>query len=189
MRIISLDPSLRSFGIFTNEDGATFSEVIQREEKDRIEVLKWFCLHFAAEAAKKWDLMIVEGYAFNAGSKWIGPDGKVKARSSSITVQAEVGGLVRGLFAARGVPIIEVPIGTWKSVTGISMKKGTTQYESDYLNEVAIKYKVRFETTDEADAFLFYQTVKLSCTQNHPAVGTAKIRAQIEALKIDPRKL
>ncbi|ADX42584.1 hypothetical protein [Tetrasphaera phage TJE1] len=177
MRIISLDPSLRSFGIFYNEDGEVNSEVIQREEKDRMDVLGWFCLKFAKEARLGWDLLIVESYAFGS------------ANSRSITVQAEIGGLVRGLFSAYGVPIIEVPIGTWKSVTGISMKKGTPMHESDYLNAIVTKFGVRFKTVDEADAYLLYQTVMTCGARVFPGVGAANIRRRLEELKIDTRKL
>ena len=176
MRIISIDPSLRSLGMFFMEDGDFNSNVIQRTEKDRLEVLKRFCLKFAREAALGWDLLIIEMYAFGASN------------SRSITVAAEIGGLIRGIFAARGVPIIEVPIGTWKSVTGISMKKGTPMADSDYLNAIATKYKIRFKTVDEGDAYLLYQTVK-ECGMRvwKSGTGPANLKARLEELRLDTR--
>jgi hypothetical protein len=189
VKAISLDPSLRSLGIFTCEDGVWFSEAIQRKEENRIDVLGRFCLKFARISAEGWDLMIIEQYAFMAREKFVDRSGQVRGGSSSLTGLAEVGGLLRGLFNARKVPIIEVPIGTWKMVTGISMKKGRADYESDYLNEVTKKFGARFKTTDEADAFLLYQCVKISGEKNAPGVGAANIRYQLEKFKIDPRKL
>lgn len=178
MKIISIDPSLRSLGIFFSEDGEYNSNVIQRTEKDRIEVLKRMTLKFAREAALGWDLLLIEAYAFGAGN------------SRSITTMAEIGGLIRGLFSARGVPIIEVPIGVWKSVTGISLKKGTAMANSDYINEVAKKYKIRFKTVDEVDAYLIYETVKQSGLKTWKAgTGAANIKQRLEDLRIDARKM
>lgn len=178
MKVISIDPSLRSLGMFFAEDGEYNSDVIQRTEKDRIDVLKRFCLKFAREAALGWDLLIVESYAFGAGN------------SRSITVMAEIGGLIRGLFSARGVPIIEIPISVWKSVTGISMKKGTSMANSDYLNEIVKKYGLRFKTTDEGDAYLLYEAVK-QCGLNvwKSGTGAANIKQRLEDLGIDARKM
>jgi len=127
MRVVSVDPSLRSLGLFYMEDGEINSDVIQRTEKDRLEVLGRICLKFAREAALGWDLLIIEGYALGA------------TNSNAITVQAEIGGLIRGIFTARKVPIIEVPIPTWKHVTKTKLKKGNAMANSDYLNDVVRK--------------------------------------------------
>lgn len=178
MKIISLDPSLRSFGLFWVDGEDWGSEVIQRPEYDRLEVLTRLTYRFAAESGKGWDLMIVEDYAFGGGN----------AQSRSITVQAEIGGLIRGLFGAREVPIIEVPIGVWKATTGIRMEKGTSMHKSDYLGAVVKKYGMAFETVDEADAFLFYQTVMTIGAKYVPGSGAAKIRHRLEQLKIDTKK-
>lgn len=177
MKVISLDPSLRSFGIFKHDGNDWESETIERTESDRIEILKWLTYRFASESAKGWDLMIIEDYAFGGGN----------SNSRSITVQAEIGGLVRGLFAAREIPIIEVPIGVWKSVTGISLKKGTPDHKSDYLGAVARKYGINFPTIDEADAFLFYQTVMTIGARYLPGIGASNIRQKLETMKIDTR--
>jgi len=177
MRIISIDPSLRSTGIFYVEDGAVNSEVIQKKG-DRLEVLGYMARKFALES-KGFDLLIIEDYSFGAGG------------SRSITVQAELGGLIRGLFSARGVPILEMPIQLWKAVTDIRGKKGTAMEKSDYLNLVGEKFKVRFKTTDESDAFLMYQTVRLCCLRSEflKYPSAQKVRDRIQDLKINPEKL
>lgn len=177
MRVISCDPSLRSLGLFFMEDGEINSNVIQRTEKDRLEVLGRICLKFAREAALNWDLLVIEGYALGA------------TNSNAITVQAEIGGLIRGIFTARKVPIIEVPIPTWKHVTKTTLKKGNAMATSEYLNEGVRKFGIRFKTTDELDAFLIYETVRLCGVRTWKSgTGPANIKARLEELKIDTSK-
>ncbi len=177
MRTIAIDPSLRSLGLFYSEDGVFDSDVIQRTEPNRIDVLARLCLKFAAEAKLGWDLCVIEAY-------------DPMAKGDQKYIQCEIGGLIRGIFAARKVPIIEVPIQTWKMVTGIRMKKGRTDYDSAYLNEVAKMFHYRFKTVDEADAFMLYHTVKQCGLRTWPGrEGPAKIKQQLEDLHIDPRKM
>lgn len=177
MRVLSVDPSLRSLGIFFQEDGEINSDVIQRTEKDRLDVLGRICLKFARESALSWDLLIIEGYALGA------------TNSNAITVQAELGGLIRGLFRARKVPIIEVPIPTWQHVTKTKLKKGNAMANSDYLNDVVRKFGIRFATTDEADAFMLYETVRLCGIRTWKSgTGPANIKAKLEELRIDTSK-
>lgn len=177
MNAIALDPSLRSFGTYSVRDGQESSEVKRIPSTvDRIETLgkigSWMSRVSALD--QQWHLCIVEGYSM--GSK-----------SSSVTVQAEVGGIVRFLFAGRKIPIIEVPPQVWKSVTGVRLKKGTAMHKSDYLNAVRTLYGKDFETTDECDAFLIYQCVKKCGTETAIGPGAIKIRQQLEDLKIDAR--
>lgn len=156
------------------EDGVINTEVIQRKE-DRLEVLAFMAKKFALES-KDFDLLIIEEYAYSGAGG-----------SRSATVQAELGGVIRALFAARGVPIVEVPISLWKAVTGIRRKKSSLLEVSDYLNAVAEKFKLRFKTVDEADAFLLFQTVRLCCTRTEMQrfAGAEKIRAKCQKLKIN----
>ena len=178
MKVISLDPSLRSFGIYYNRDGERSSETISLPNSyDRLDVLAILTYRFAAISKEGWDLVIVEAYAYG------------RANSRSITVQAEIGGLVRGLFGVRKVPIIEVPIGVWKSVTGIREKKGTATHKSDYLNAVHKLFGERFTTTDEADAMMIYQTVKTCGMKPATIAGAVKIRQRLEDLKIKAEEL
>lgn len=180
MRVVSIDPSLRSLGMFFMEDGEFNSSVLQhsiRDFPDRIEIYRKMCLRFARESSLGWDLLIVEGYSMAEKS------------SSSVTGQAEIGGLIRGLFAARNVPIVEVQIPTWQSVTKTTLKKGNSMATSDYLNDVVRKFGIRFKTTDEADAFLIYETVRLCGIRTWKSgTGPANIKARLEELRIDTSK-
>lgn len=181
MQVIALDPSLRGFGVYGVRDGVEFSEVRSMPASvDRLDALGRHLSWLSRISNEPWSLCIVEDYAFGSGKA---------ANSRSITVQAEVGGIARGLFRARGVPIIEVPIGVWKSVTGIRLKKGSALHKSDYQNAVSNLYGKRFGTLDETDAFLLYQTVK-KCGMG-PVVGSGaiRIRQTLEDLKIDTREM
>ncbi len=170
MNIIALDPSLRSFGVYSNRDGQVESKVIQYKG-DRVETLGRLLSKFSHISALGWDLCAVEGYAMGA-------------KGQGVTVMAEVGGIIRGLFAARGVPVLEVPPEVWKAVTGIRLKKGTTMHKSDYANAVLSLYGVTFPTTDQCDAFLIYQTVK-KCGKVAVGPGPVVIKQRLEDLKIN----
>lgn len=174
MRVISLDPSLRHFGVYINRDGETKSMVIEMEG-DRVKTLGRLLSRFSHISAEGWDLCIVEGYAMGA-------------RGNAGTVLAEVGGIVRGLFAARGVPVLEVPNNVWKSVTGVWPKKGTTMGKSDYFNTISELYGVRFKTTDEGDAFLMYQAVK-KCGSVAVGPGAVVIKRWLEDHRIKTEEM
>lgn len=180
MRVCALDPSLRSFGVYMNRDGVETSEVkrIPATESDRLDTLvrlgTW--LSRLSSPDQQWDLCLVEGYSMGSNS-------------SSVTVQAEIGGIARFLFAGRKVPVIEVPPQVWKSVTGVRLKKGTSMHKSDYLNAVRTLYGKDFSTTDECDAFLLYQCVKKCGTEPAVGPGPVRIRQQLEELKINAREM
>lgn len=174
MNILAVDPSLRSTGMFFIEDGAFNSDVIQLKG-DRLEVMGKMLLRFANEA-KGFDLLIIEDYAFGG-------------KDRSVTVQAEIGGIIRACFAARGKPIIEVPISTWKAHAGIKLPKDGPLWKSNYLNAVAEKFKLRYQTVDEADAFLLYATVRAAAQHKIKGPGAASINLKLEQFKINAQDL
>lgn len=175
MRVIALDPSLRSFGVYSVRDGEASSMVIQKKG-DRVETLGRLLSKFSHISAEGWDLAIVEDYAMGQ-------------QGTAVTSQAEVGGIARGIFSARSIPVIEVPIPVWKAVTGIRMKKGTAMHKSDYINAVLKVFGVLFETTDECDAFLLYQTVKKCGIGPVVGSGAIKIKQRLELLKIKAEEM
>jgi hypothetical protein len=187
MRVISLDPSLRSFGVYSVEDGEEFSEVkVIPASVGRLDALGKLLSWLSHLSAEPWDLCIVEHYAFNAGNKdWNGRT----ASSQSITTMAEIGGIVRGLFRARKVPVLEMQIGVWKAVTGIRMSKGTRGENERYIEAVAKLFKRKFATTDECDAFLMYHTVKKCGTEPTVGDGAANVRAALEAMNINAKEM
>ena len=170
LNILCIDPSLRSTGVLKLKEGKITTYVIKRKE-ERVEALGWFLKHFAYVAKETtWDLVLIESYSFGS-------------YSSAVTVQAEIGGIIRGIFSGYKVPIIEMPIQTWKAITGIRMKKGTLLEKSDYLNKVQEVVGYRFETTDEADAFLMFWSLK-EISRNRAGKYGHKIKDQLEGLWI-----
>jgi len=173
LRIISIDPSLRSTGVFVCEHGECRAYSIQRKE-ERIDLLGRYARHFATEAKTKYDLCIIEDYTLGA-------------RETSTTVSAEVGGIIRSCFSANGTPIIEMRPMTWKAVTGLlplKLRKNSIQEKRDYLNHCIEKFGFTFDTTDECDAFyMFWTLVQLSRGNFKKGVGSA-IRTRLEKLRI-----
>lgn len=144
LNIICIDPSLRSTGVLLCKQGKITTYAIQRKE-ERIELLGWFLKHFVNLAkSEDWDLVVIENYSFGSHSR-------------SITVQAELGGIIRSIFSGYKVPIIELPIPTWKALTKLKSNK---QKKDVYLNEVCNKFEYRFKTTDEADAFMIFYSIR-----------------------------
>ena len=175
MNVISIDPSLRHTGIFQRIDGKLSADLFEPKSKDRIKALSEFLFYFI-NLPKGFDLCLIEDYAPHA-------------KGNQAQVQGEIGGIIRACFQARGVPVIEVPISTWQSVTGISIKRGTTMADSDYLNAVANKYKIRLQTTHEADAYMIYEAVRRSARKLLPQQGAQNIRQRLEDLKINFEEL
>jgi len=179
MKIIALDPSLRSFGFYSVVDGIESSGVKRIPDSfHRLDALGRLLSWLSHVSAEPWDLCIVEDYAFSGGRDR-------GQNSRAVTIMAEVGGVARALFMARKVPVLEVPIGVWKAVTGIRLKKGTAAHKSDYLNACSSLYGKRFDTTDEVDAFLLYQTVKKCGIETAVGDGPVRIRQRLEELKIN----
>lgn len=177
MNAIALDPSLRSFGTYAVRDGVETSEVKRIPASvDRLDTLGRLLSWLSRLSAEPWDLCLVEGYSMGS----IG---------QAITTMAEVGGIARGLFMARKVPVVEVPPQVWKAVTGIRLKKGTALHKSDYINAVVKLYGKHFETTDQIDAFLIYQTVKKCGTETAIGPGAVRIRQRLEELKINASEM
>jgi len=145
-----------------------------QSKAERIDLLAWYLAKFSKIAKNtQWDLCIIEEYTFH------------NAQSRSVTIQAEVGGIIRACFAAYGVPIIEVNTQTWKSMTGIRLPKTSVYDKSQYLNRVSEQFGKRFNTTDEADAYMMYWAV-CECSRGHFKKGAgSSIRTRLEALGID----
>lgn len=157
MNIISIDPSTNT-GIFVYTPKGQKSFTAAFKEKDRLkrlgDVLRYFT---KVVQSRKWDLLIIEGYSFGS-------------RSQAVTGQAEIGGIIRGLFSAFNIPLLEIQIPTWKSVTGIKLKKNLKGEKENYLQtfktfsnffkEQIDNKKIVFNphNPDEVDAILFFYT-------------------------------
>ncbi len=68
MRVIALDPSLRSFGVYINRDGVESSEVKRIPPSvERLDALGKLLSWLSRLSAEPWDLCLTEDYAFSGG--------------------------------------------------------------------------------------------------------------------------
>lgn len=171
LNFVVVDPSLRSSGVLVCRDGKISTYAIQRKTS-RIVTLGWYLCHFAKLAKERsWDFLTIEDYSFSSQSR-------------SVTVQGEIGGIIRACFSSYNVPVLEMPIQTWKSITGIKLKKVSVTDKREYRNAVIEKFGMDCDTTDECDAWLmFYSIAMISRGEVKKGIG-ANIRSELERLKI-----
>ena len=141
LNFIVVDPSLRSSGVLVCRDGKISTYAIQRKSEPE-KVLAYYVWHFSQLAKeRKWDFACIEGY-------------DPVAKGSQSFIQHEVGGCIRAAFAAHDIPIIIMPIMTWKAVTGFRMSKKTQKNKRDYRNALLERFGYDIDTDDECDAVL-----------------------------------
>ena len=145
MKILFVDPSLRSTGIFAWNGDKHVSETFTTKS-DHLEALGDIAIWFNS-LAENFDALVIEDYAFSRASQ-------------SVSKNGEVGGIIRGAFSSRGKPIVEVGISTWKSIVGIRLKKTTANEKAKYIETVADKYGLKLQSTDACDAYLLYVACK-----------------------------
>lgn len=176
LNFVIIDPSLRSSGVLVCRDGKVQTYAIQKKETDRLFILGWYVRHFANLAIeRKWDFIGIEDYAFSQNA------------SRSVTVQSEVGGVIRACFATVQIPIIEIPISTWKAVSEIRLPKASTKDKREYKNAVIEKYGVELDTTDECDVYLMLITLsKISRgLYDDKSKGAVYVRRELEKMRIE----
>ena len=167
MKILSVDPGRSSAGIAVIEP-KRLEAFRFRTKKVKHEALGDFLLWMIEVVDRERpNLAFVEDYLY--GIK----------RTSTLTQVAEVGGIARGVFASRGVPVIAVPVQTWKSLTIGNLPKGTKAKNDAYCASVESRYGMRFGSTDEADAFLIYQAMR-SIWKNRGISGNTNRRLREE---------
>ena len=134
MNIISVDPGFRSMGLFFSEGGLEYSSgmgnPVGMAGMDRRRYYGFIAKEFN-RYAKKNDLLIIENYAFGKTDR-------------SVTILAEIGGIIRGMFSAQDKPIIEMPIPTWKSICGIKDLKYSKKNKKEYLAAINDRFDKSF---------------------------------------------
>ena len=170
MNVISIDPGMTSMGLYVYRSGSGYSICIRREENqenyDHLPDVRRAILKYAKGA----DMALVEDYAYGL------PAGRA---ASSI----EAGGVVRATLAEMGIPIVTVPIPTWKALTIKHHRKNTVAEKKEYFRIVMEKYGREFTTTDEADAFCIYQAVLRIWSGGVGGEPAERIRAAVRAVK------
>jgi len=170
MNVISIDFAKYKTGVFTRIGGKekTFTITMPRNssQEDVLHIL--YGTFEAILDEDHFHFGLIEGYGFNPENK------------RSMVPMCEIAGVIKLAFIHAGVPIITMPIQTWKKLTigRIDKKKVAA-----YLRAVKVKYNREFSNTDEADAFLIYQAAKKICKMTKGLTSTMeKIKARLEQI-------
>jgi Holliday junction resolvasome RuvABC endonuclease subunit len=149
VNIIAIDFSKVRTGIFIKNEGVESASSITNKAwaKQETVLVKLYNEFTSILNNKKIDIGFIEGYAFNP-----------KNRSGMIPM-SEYGGIIKLVFALAGIPLVVIPVQTWKSIIKIKMNKNKNP--DKYLKIIADKFGREFQNIDEADAFLIYKTARL----------------------------
>ena len=146
MNIISIDPSKKRTGIITRIDKKIMSMSIEHTKKQtQSEALVNIFNKFQTVLNDtKFDMGLIEGY-------WL-------VNPRGMTHEPEIVGVIKLVFALHEVPLIVIPIQTWKSIIGIKIDK--KKKPGEYFAAIKKKYGKEFSVVDEADAFLIYKVAE-----------------------------
>ncbi len=113
-----------------------------------------------------FDFAIMEGYAYG---------------SPTVTISAEVGGVIKLALSRHKInDVLQIAPGSWKKHTIGTVKKSPIK---PYLQAVSDKFKLFFDNTDEADAYMMYQAVKeIGITHRPPTKADIKIKDFLERM-------
>lgn len=177
MNLISVDFGKYKTGVFCKKSGKEDSMLIRNKPRASMEESLSVIYHDLKKIIElsQPDFGIMEGYGFNE-----------KHKSSRIPM-AEIGGVIKLLFYQLDIPVIVMPIQTWKTLTvGMVDKK---KDEDLYRSIVKQKYGKEFQSLDETDAFLFYQSLKIiSLGECRLTKSMKRIRSKLSEI-IDSHKL
>jgi Holliday junction resolvasome RuvABC endonuclease subunit len=113
------------------------------------------------------DVVVVEGYSYGS-------------TGNAVTKQAEIGGVIRAACGSLRVPVVEMPIQTWKAQMHRS-PKGTKAKDAAYLDATFDCLGIHCDTVDIADAAMILATVDIAMAGEHEAgTGLANVKSAIE---------
>lgn len=152
LKVISIDPSLRSTGVYYSKQDITATF---RGNGERFDVLAEHLDTWLTTFCCECDLILVEDYAFSRTSR-------------SVTTLAEVGGIIRACASLHRVPVVEIPSTFWKYYSGFgkSRKKSTNSEKDSYIEYGKTIVNMVYTTPDEVDARLIYAGVENALRQN-----------------------
>jgi len=178
MNSISIDFSEHCTGIYTSIEGKGASLSIKNKARiSREEALKNIYISFKAILTNTaFDFGFIEGYGFN------------KQFTKSMICMCEVAGVIKCIFALHNIPLIEIPIQTWKRLT-IGKEINKRDFPNEYLQAIKFRYEKEFSNTDEADAFLIYQAARIiGGTTKYMTPVVKKIKTKISKAIDSKRK-
>jgi len=148
-RIISIDPSLRSTGVYCVGKLYTIATPAEKGINNTNEALENILFDIRSFViGHKPDLCLIEDYAHGA-------------RGNAVTTIAEVKGIIKSVMFDSGIPVIVVNISVWKDVMAFNMPKKGKGWRRNYLKRGTNKAggALEFSSPDEVDAFLIYRAV------------------------------
>ena len=148
MNAVSFDPSLTATGVWISSTGESLTIRTDRQASRQFRLATIMGQTEAILDRASPQIIFIEAYAFGVKN------------SSSVTQQAEVGGVIRACAGRRGLSVIEVPPMSWKSAilgsARVRMKKRTAVEKAAYLSAVKERTGKAFRNPDEADAYMLW---------------------------------
>lgn len=172
MRIIAIDPSLRSTGIYDlNKGVGTIICWSIKKKIDKNDALARILENANALFMEGADYLIIEDYAYSRAG-----------RSGSVTALAEVCGVLKATARLYDIFVVEIPSTTWKAVVGFkTMGKGTKAKDLAYCEKVKELFEKEFISSDTADAYmLFLAFKKIVQVKGRRTAGAMKIYEKIK---------
>ncbi|MCP4230261.1 MAG: crossover junction endodeoxyribonuclease RuvC [bacterium] len=168
IRTLVLDPSLRRTGFYRSDTNS--GGVIDTRKPSHNEAL-YIIGQRTAELITDCspDLLLIEDYSYSTSTR-------------STTALGEVRGVIT--YVARefgGVPIVTIPVQTWKAKTIGRIKKQTALEKREYLEQAKLLCRRSFADIDEADAFMIYRAAAYLCTHEPKHKVSKRITAAIDA--------
>lgn len=170
MNIISIDPSKIRTGVFTIIDEKESSLLLENKRNIPQEEALICIYNFFNYILNNnhFDIGLIEGYGFNPKNR------------KSIIPMCEIGGVIKLIFNNALIPLITIPVMTWKTLTIGKYKIDKRKNPDEYLRMIEFKYEKSFESIDEADAFLIYISAKeIGKRTKYLTPSMKKIRKQI----------
>lgn len=165
LRVMTVDPSLRSTGIYYRSPQNSFTDTISPSGG-----LWSACLHLEDLMQQhlgllKPDIVLIEALAYKA------------PRMAQL---AAVGAAVHIACMRADIPFVDIPINTWKAVAGRWPKKKKAEAEA-YCEYVRANTGVNVANPDEADAVMIFHAVSMICLGHGTSKTQQSIREQISA--------
>lgn len=152
MNVISIDFSKVCTGVFTRVAKKENSFcIVNKAKMPQQKALENIYDSFSIILEKdNFHFGLIEGYGFNPVNK------------HSMVPMSEIGGVIKLIFAQKGIDLVTVPIQTWKSVTGMG-KIDKRKNPDLYLQTIETRYGKAFSNIDMADAYLIYHAAWMIC--------------------------
>ena len=173
MKIMAIDPSLRSTGVVVVDGEYNKQWTIDPIEEERCVALNILFNEIEdIDVIEDPKVIIIEDYPYHIKN------------TKSLTTMAEVrGAIICAVGWMSTATIIELPISVWKSQTIGSIKKQTKKEKEKYLkiaNEFLENHNIEADNCDTADAFLMIIAAKKILETEGGTEAVKRIRKELK---------